>query len=269
MLNKIAIHGVPRSGTSWIGALFDSSTNVVYRNQPLFSYAFKSFLTENSDKSQIQDYFNLLNESNDDFLLQTEGKKNGLIPVFKKLNPTHIIYKEARYHHILRNLLQQDENIKVIGVIRNPKSVISSWVNAPKEFHKEKWNLREEWKGAPLKNKGLKEEFYGYNKWKEVANLFLSLKEEYPKRFYLLNYIELLNETEKEVKQLFNFCNLEYNSQTRDFIEKGQKIDLFKEAYSVYRINQVDDKWKVNLPIEIITEIDNDLKGTNLEKFIR
>ena len=47
-LVKVAIHGVPRSGTTWLGSIFDSSPNVIYRNQPLFSYAFKSYLSEHS-----------------------------------------------------------------------------------------------------------------------------------------------------------------------------------------------------------------------------
>lgn len=42
-----------------------------------------------------------INKSNDDFILQKEGKKIGHIPNFNKENITHIVYKEARYHHIL------------------------------------------------------------------------------------------------------------------------------------------------------------------------
>ena len=48
MYNKIIlITGVARSGTSWIGQIIDSSPEVVYRFQPLFSYAFKGFLDSN------------------------------------------------------------------------------------------------------------------------------------------------------------------------------------------------------------------------------
>lgn len=264
---KIGIHGVPRSGTTWLGAIFDSSLNVAYRNQPLFSYAFKSYLSENSSKMDIDNFFQGILKTNDDYILQKEGKRKGFIPIFKKEFITHIIYKEARYHNVLLNLLGKDPDVKVIGIIRNPKSVISSWYFAPKEFNKLEWSLFEEWKYANLKNKGLKEEFYGFNKWKEVAELFLKLMKDYPDRFYLINYSELLTQTEKIIKDTFGFCKLEYLEQTKEFIDSSKKFDLSEDAYSVYRKNQVDDKWKESLPSEISNEIDFDLAGTILEQF--
>tara|TARA_R110000787_G_scaffold136193_1_gene248657 strand:- start:73 stop:885 length:813 start_codon:yes stop_codon:yes gene_type:complete len=267
-LTKIAFHGVPRSGTSWVGAIFDSSKNVIYRNQPLFSYAFKSLLYENSSSKEIDQFFRKISKSKDNFITQFNEKEKGLIPCFEKEDANHIVYKEARYHNILTNMLQKDKEVKVIGIIRNPKSVISSWVNAPREFDLESWDIMKEWRKAPSKNKDLIEEFYGYDKWKEVANLFISLKEKYPKRFYLINYKDLLNDTERVVNDLFNFCGLRFEKQTKTFLQNDQKKDNTKEAYSVYRVNQVDDKWKKKLPKEIIKAIDIDLMGTNLEKYL-
>ena len=37
-MKNVAIFGVPRSGTSWLGQIFNSSPMVAYRFQPLFSY---------------------------------------------------------------------------------------------------------------------------------------------------------------------------------------------------------------------------------------
>ena len=39
--------GVARSGTSWLGQIFDSSPEVRYSFQPLFSYEFKNRVNEN------------------------------------------------------------------------------------------------------------------------------------------------------------------------------------------------------------------------------
>jgi len=264
---KIAFHGVPRSGTSWVGAIFDSSKNVAYRHQPLFSYAFKSYLSENSNLKDINNFFQQIKNTDDAFVLQKEGKANGYIPVFEKDKITHIVYKEARYHNILFNLIKKDPEIKIVGIIRNPKSVLSSWYLAPKEFNREKWNLLSEWRTAKSKNAGRKEEYYGYNKWKEVALLFLQLKKEYPNRFFLIEYIDLLNNTTKVVKSLFDFCELDFSEQTIKFINESKTKDLSVDAYSVFRKNQVDDKWKKTLPLEIVRIIDSDLRGTVLEKF--
>jgi len=267
-LYKVALHGVPRSGTSWLGSILDSSSQVIYRHQPLFSYALKSFLDENSNANKIEEFFSELRNTRDDFIIQKEGKINNIIPQFNKSIPTHIIYKEARYHHIIENMMRNDKKVKVVGIVRNPKSVLSSWVEAPKEFNKEKWDIFKEWDNAPSKNEGLKEEFYGYQKWKEVAELFLDLQDKYPNRFYLINYFQLLNNTEEEVGSLFNFLKLTLGVQTLEFLRHGQKVDLSEEAYSVYRISQSDDKWKKSLPREIINTIDEDLSGSRLEKFL-
>jgi len=267
-LIKVALHGVPRSGTSWLGAILDSSKQVIYRNQPLFSYAFKSFLDENATNEKIDEFFQAIAKSQDDFLLQNDGKQKRLIPNFDKDTPTHIAYKEARYHHIIENMMLKDDSVKVLGIIRNPKSVLSSWIEAPKEFNKKEWNILKEWRYAPSKNNNCIEEFYGYQKWKEVAELFLKLRKRYPDRFYLIDYSQILNNTEEEVMHIFHFLKLNLGIQTLDFLNRGQKVDLSEEAYSVFRINQSDDKWKKSLPKEISQEIDEDLIGTKLEIFL-
>ena len=66
----VAIHGAPRSGTSWLGQLFNSSENVAYRYQPLFSYAFKQRLTSTSTRREIELFFDDLLFTEDDFVLQ-------------------------------------------------------------------------------------------------------------------------------------------------------------------------------------------------------
>ncbi len=264
---KIAIHGVPRSGTTWLGSIFDSSTNVAYRFQPLFSYTHKSLLDDKSSKEKINRFFNDILNTNDEFVLQKEAIKKGLVPEFKKENITHIVYKEVRYHHILQNLLDKDPYIKVIGMVRNPKSVIASWYLAPKEFRKEEWNILEEWEHAKKKNLNRKEEFNGYLKWKEAVLMFLELKKMYPDRFYLLKYDELLKNTYSVTERLFAFCQIELKEQTINFIHESKKIDKSGDAYAVYRKNQTDDKWRTTLPQEIIDEIDMDLKGTHLDQF--
>ena len=43
-MKRIGLHGVPRSGTSWLGNIFNSSPDLTYKHQPLYSYAFKNYL---------------------------------------------------------------------------------------------------------------------------------------------------------------------------------------------------------------------------------
>tara|TARA_B100000378_G_scaffold278185_1_gene280566 strand:+ start:349 stop:1164 length:816 start_codon:yes stop_codon:yes gene_type:complete len=266
-LIKIGIHSVPRSGSTWLGAIFDSHPDVTFRMQPLFSYAFKDYLSENSSLERINSFFQEINNSKDDFLNQLEAKKDGLIPNFKKSDtPSFVCYKEVRYHHILNNLLKKDGDIKIIGIIRNPFSVINSWLKAPKEFKVELgWKIEEEWRYAPSKNQNKPEEFNGYEKWKEVTFLFLELKENFPDRFYLLEYEKILANAETEVTKLFSFCNLTSNAQTLQFLERSTQSHN-SDPYSVFKQKNKDDKWKHELPANIIIEIKNDPEFNELNQ---
>lgn len=267
-MNKIAIHSVPRSGSTWLGCIFDSHPNVLYKYQPLFSYKFKGILTPYSTKDEINDFFNRLLNSEDDFLDQKKDKAAGKIPSFSKSESKHIVYKEVRYHHILNNLLLKDQEVKVIGLIRNPISTIYSWLNAPKEFRPDKgWNEMEEWEFANKKNQGKPEEYNGYQKWKEVAQLFHALEENHPSQFRIITYQKLLDDPVSIIRDTFQFVGMEIHPQTYKFIEdSGSKNN--RDAYSVYKNKVHDKKWIGKLDSRIINQITSDLSGTILEQYL-
>lgn len=269
-MQRIAIYSVPRSGSTWLGELFNSHPSIIYKYQPLFSYAFKSRLTPSSSRKEIIDFFSEIGTTEDNFLDQTEARKNGKLPVFiKSLSPSTIVYKEVRYLHIIENLLKQDHELKVIGLIRNPFAVIHSWLNAPKEFRTDLgWNELEEWRFAPKKNFNNPEEFNGFEKWKEVTLLFLRLEKEFPNQFKIVYYNSLLNETENTMRGLFQFCNLPFTEETKNFIEESQ-IKENKDAYSVYKTKMNDDEWKDLLNPIIIEEIKKELMNTEFEKYCK
>lgn len=268
-MKKIAIHSVPRSGSSWIGQIFNSSPDVNFKFQPLFSYAFKDYLNEESTKNDINIFFRLIADSFDQFLLQQDKIDKGIYPLFQKNEHlTHIVYKEVRHHHILENMLKVDPKVIVIGIVRSPYAVISSFLNAPREFRKDLgWDELKEWQHANKKNLTRPEEFYGYEKWKEVTLLFQKLKEHYPDRFYLVKYDKLLSDTLKEVENIFDFCNIEITNQTKNFLMQSRKVNK-NDTYSVYKSKYTDDNWKKSLNPIIIDIISNDLKKHNLEEYL-
>ena len=257
---KIAIHSVPRSGSTWVGNIFNSHPKVNFNFQPLFSYALKDCLADDSSKEIIDNFFIKLRETNDPFIKQHKNIERGIIPEFKKeLNQTHVVYKEVRYHNILNNLMTTDSDVIVIGLIRNPFATISSWLDAPKEFRKELgWIKDDEWLDAPQKNMGKKEEFNGYNKWKEVTRLFLKLKASYPQRFYILNYDDLLENLNEIVLDLFKFCDLSMTTQTSKFLHNSTSKNNL-DSYSVFKKKENDDSWKSNLSPSIIKQIKEDV----------
>lgn len=267
-MQRIAIHSVPRSGSTWLGELFNSNPEVIYKYQPLFSYAFKNRISPISSQKEIIEFFQEIASSNDDFINQTEARKNGKMPNFIKSSKTStVVYKEVRYHNVLENLIKQDKEIKVIGLVRNPFAVSHSWLNAPKEFRKDLgWIELDEWQFAPKKNRNLQEEFNGFEKWKEVTLLFLRLVKEYPEQFKIVYYNDLINKTENTIKELFKFCNLSFTESTMNFITESQ-VKENKDAYSVYKTKLNDDDWKLNLNPIIIQQIEKEIINTEFFKY--
>lgn len=266
-MNKIAIHGLPRSGTTWIGEIINSSPQVIYRYQPLFSYAMKGYLGSSSSVDDINRFFNELAVCDDEFIGQVEARRQGRMPTFEKDEISHVAYKEVRYHHILPNMVRRAKGVRFILIQRNPFSVVNSWLRAPKEFRTDLgWVPKEEWRYAMKKNLNRPEEFNGYEKWKEVTLLFQYLSKQYPDDVMVIRYDELLHDTENRVKKMFSFLSLDYTGQTDTFIRGSAKAD--GDAYSVNRTNQRDDKWMDELHPDIVSAIKDDLRGSELQKFL-
>ena len=265
-MEKFAIHGLPRSGSTWVGEIFNSSPNVRYRFQPLFSYALKGFLGESSTADDVEGFYFELGSTEDAFLEQASARVQGKLPTFEKKKVTHVGYKEVRYHHILPNLVRRSKSVKFIFIQRNPFSVINSWLNAPREFRADLgWIRLEEWRYALKKNLNRPEEYNGYEKWKEASLLFHYLAKQYSDRVRILRYDQLLTDTIGEVRGVFEFLGLDYTDQTERFLHGGGRGD--EDTYSVVRAGQTDDKWKMQLEAEIVDEIRADLKGSVLEYF--
>jgi len=266
--NIISIHGVPRSGTSWLGQIFDSSPDVRYKFQPLFSYAFKDDIHLNSNKFDLMKFYTKIYNYTDSFLDQKDKKEAGLYSTFseKKSIPPFLITKMVRYHYLIPHLLETLENIIIIGIIRNPCGVMNSWKNAPREFL-EGWIFKNEWRYAQSMNRFRPEQFFGFNKWKESTKLFLEMKKKYPKRVYLVKYEDLVKNPVKQTKELFDFCGIDLSEQTTSFINASTSFEQ-KESYSVYKGKKDVGDWKEQFDDEIKNSIFKELNGTEFEEFL-
>jgi hypothetical protein len=266
----VSIHGVPRSGTSWVGQIFDSHPNVAYRHQPLFAYRFKDRLSLKSTPDDISRFLKeLYLIDDDDFILDVARRK--LAPHFwlnakKNPNPGVLVMKMVRYHHLLSLFLKSVENIKIIGIVRHPCAVINSWLQAPKEF-RPGWNAKEEWRQAPKKNAGRIEEFNGFEKWKEVAQMFLQFEKECPRNFLIVQYENLVSAPENEATRLFNFVEIPMDQQTIEFIRLSHsKHD--PDPYSILKDPHGYQRWRDELDPGIAFEILQELRHTELERFL-
>lgn len=245
-MKKLAIHSVPRSGSTWLGEILNSSPSTKYCFQPLFSYQLKGFLSAESSNAEVEFFFKELELTDDDFILQKDQRLAGSLPVFDKSEPpTHIVYKEVRYHNVLKGILSGTSQVKFVFLIRDPFSVISSWFAAPREFDPS-WDKDDELVYANSKNLGKPEEFYGLAKWVEATKLFVELNEKYPNKTLLVNYSDLAQSTEGTVEKIFEFSELEITEQTMRFIKESQEV-FVADPYSVYKGEGEHLKWKNTL----------------------
>lgn len=263
----IAIWGPPRSGTTWLGQIFDSHPEVAYRFQPLFSYRFKAAVSSMSSVDQIYEFMAGLTATDDDFVLQTTKRGNGLVPRFEKTTPTHLVFKEVRYLHLAEHFLATVPNSIAVGIIRHPCATINSWLKTPREFLPE-WNWKTEWRYAPSKNRGLVEEYYGFERWQWTARLFLDLEARYPTRFILVRYDDLVATPETVISVLFAQCGLGSSGQTSHFIRLSHSTEV-DHPDSVYRKPDVVNRWNKELTTEIRDSILSECRGTTLEQFCR
>ena len=125
----------------------------------------------------------------------------------------------------------------------------------------------DEWRYAPSKNQERIEEYNGYEKWKELTLAFLDFERKYPNNFFLVHYEHLVSNPVEIIGKAFSFGNLRMEAQVIDFIKLSQSYHL-DDVYAVYKSPQVKDRWRLELDSSIANEIENDLKGTTLERFL-
>jgi hypothetical protein len=264
-LKIIALWGPPRSGTTWLGQIFDSHPTVAYRYQPLFSYRFKNAVSTESPPAAMENFLTELAASDDDFVCQVTKRAEGLVPPFTKYSPSHLVFKEVRYLHLARHFLSTVPHSLAVGIIRNPFATINSWLKTPREFRPE-WDWRTEWRTAKSKNLGRAEEYYGFERWKWIAQSFVELGTEYPGRFTLVRYEDLVLSPKPVISSLFNRCGLQVSEQTSDFLTQSQSRE-FEHPDSVFRSPNVKDRWQNELPVQIRDAILKECRGTCLEQF--
>ena len=266
----VSIHGVPRSGTSWLGQVFASHPDVAYRLQPLFAYRFKDRLHADSPPDEVLQFLQELYAVQDDPFILDEGRKKALSDFWERARhepqPAFLVMKMVRYHHLLPLFLESVPGIRIIGIIRHPCAVINSWLQAPKEF-RAGWDPFEEWRYAPQKNAGRIEEYNGFEKWKEVAFMFLELEKRHPQQFRLVRYEEVVADPEAEIDILFTFVGLSMHSQTRDFIRLSRSRHD-PDPYAVLKRPERVDRWRTELDPRIARAILDDVQGSPLERFL-
>lgn len=267
MKRVIAIVGMPRSGTSFVGQIFDSHYDTVFRMEPLFAYKLKNMIDEHSTKEECMDFLQKAYDSDEDYFMnQLDKRESGSYPIFQKKHKDILVIKTTRFHEMLPLFLKyfDEDFLKVVSIVRHPAGSVSSWINHPREFPKG-YDYRQEWRSGSCK-KTAKEEYWGFDDWKKVMQQHLELEQRYA-HFKIFQYEHLVNDIHNETSKLFEFTGLEMNEQTRQFLIDSQSKNI-QDPYAVFKDKSVTLKWKRELDEDIQKTIIQEIEGTVLEKFL-
>lgn len=238
-----------------------------YRYQPLFSYAFKGYLSATSDATRVRDFLEALLDSDDEFLLQRNSAAlSGYSLNFDKKKRTHLVYKEVRYHDVLPSIIRVAPDAVGIGLVRDPRAVVQSWICAPREFMRE-WNIENEWRFALGKNAGHPENWYGFERWLELTQLLLTLQDQYPQRFTIVRYEDLVSAPRASLHSLFKFCGLPVTPQVNDFVNKSCSVDD-GNPYGVFRRARAAAPDFSRVPDHIVQVIERETHAAGLGRFL-
>lgn len=263
----IVIVGMPRSGTSWLCQIIESSPLVRFKMEPLFSYKFKNIVNEYSSRDEYEKLFINAYNTNDEFIDHTFKRKNGSYPTFnnKLENPPVLAIKQTRFHNIITRMMEYFENLKMVSIVRHPCGAINSWLKTPKEFPKNA-NPLLEWRYGECRKTG-PEEFWGFEDWKKITRLHMDLEKKYSGRFIIVQYEYLVEHALEGIKSLFEFLDLEFGNSNKIFIKESQSKHM-DDTHAVFKSPEVKDKWREELNPEIREQIIKEIKGTDLERFL-
>jgi len=263
----VLVVGMPRSGTSWLSQIVDSSPLVRFRLSPLFSYEFKNAVTEKSSKEDYDRVFEGAYGSNNEFMDQTYRRRNNEYPVFgeKFPGPPVLVIKMTRFHNLLQTILNYYENIRIVAIVRHPCGAIHSWLTTPGEFP-ENADPLVEWRNGSCRKTG-PEEFWGFDDWLKVTRMHVEFEEKYRDRFRIIRYESLVDDVWTESKGLFRFLGLPFGRQTRDFLERTHASHQ-ESCYAVFKNPNVKDRWRSGLDVDIQRAIVEEVNGTELRRFL-
>lgn len=265
----IILNGMPRSGTSWLSQIVDSSSEVTYRVTPLFAYENKGRITESSSK---EDWLALLRDSfetDNEYMTVRRQRERGLFPRFEKSGGASdvLAIKFDRFHNLMPSLLRlfRDDGIRFVFIVRHPCGAINSWLSAPREFPPDA-DPMENWRTGAVK-KIEYGDHYGFEDWCSVTRMHLDLVNRHPENCMFVRYEALVDAAVVEGRQIFDFLDLKWTDQSEEFIRASQEAQS-EDPYAVYKLPSVKDRWRETLDRRIVQQIEAELTGSELESFL-
>lgn len=275
---RFLLHSPPRSGSTWLQAVLQSHPSVITRFQPLFSYAFKNAITEQSTPEEWLSFCDAVCKSTDPFLnMQSEfhTRDNHVPEQFaKQYDPTrhtHLVLKQVHHHQLIHTMMQLDPTLRAIFLVRDPRVTIHSMLQCSTEWNPS-WNEEnpDAWRSAVAKNVA-PEHFYGFDAWKRTMDLFLQAERDFPGRVHFVQYEHLVDrdKTWHEMDRLLHFMNLPPSAAMMEHVSMSFRTKGCTNEHTVYRDpEQVRAKYSNAMNSRISQEIAHELQHTVYEQWM-
>jgi hypothetical protein len=264
---RAIILGAPRSGTTWLGEIINSSPSVAYRYQPMHAYSFPLQTTASATTQEVDEFFLALRKTDDPYVTRLRsGAFGAKIPDFLKREPTHVIFKETHFPVECTRMLEVTPDVKLIGIVRDPAACIASWFGIENEFDASS-DILTEWRAAPSRNSGHRGEVFGFDGWFLTVSSILRSEDLFPDRVEVVRYEQLVENPVTSVSRIFAALGLDVEQQTSDFLlSSREQVD--DNPYGVYRQREESRVSRRELPSTVISEIRRLTQDVGLERFL-
>lgn len=263
--HPIFLLGMPRSGTTWLSQIFESSSDFLVRLSPNYSYLLKNQITITSSRTEWLDHLEAAANSEDPFMTQSWRRDTGELSRFHSSpdNSKCLVIKDTRFHDLYQRAMEILDDAKIVYVVRHPGGAINSWWRS-KEFPPDA-DLDKEWRTGTCRKQD-PGEFWGFDDWCSITTRYLELEASDPERYLVFRYEDLVQQRERVATNLFSFAGCELSPETSKFLrDSGDHHD--DRPYSVFKSPTVAERWRSELPSEIQEAIETELLDTPLARF--
>jgi len=259
------VFGVPRSGTSWLGALLGAHARIRYRFQPIDSYSFEPRLEPTSTPGEIVEFFRALEKTKDPYV--TGLTMGGTRQRNKEGSPPAdwTIFKEVHDFLAISNATTADSDTRLIGIVRNPLSVLQSWASTPGEWLNS-WDISQEWWQAKKKNMEYPGNHFGLAEWIRTTHGLIDLERRFSDRVRVVRYEELNRAPVMGMTEILKLFDLQISRSVLNEINKLKNRES-NEPYSV-QLRPQSQRKTTDLPPAVKKKVVDRVTANGLGSFL-
>ena len=259
--------GMPRSGTTWLSQIFDSSPDFIVRLSPNYSWPLKNQLHLDSSREDWIANLSTALTTDDPFMTQNYRRDTGELSTFppRSLQSVkRLAIKDTRFHDLYLRAMELFAEAQLIYLVRHPGGMLNSWWRS-KEFPAEA-DFAAEWRGGACRKIEGPGEYWGFEDWRALAERYLALESHAPERYRICRYEDLVRDRERVTAELFAFSGHGVRPATHTFLQDSRSRHDDR-TYAVFKHPSVANRWHAELPEAIQEEIQSELTGTPLARF--